>query len=711
MRWLFAFLIAFSTLPSLQADDAEDLLHDLMIVDYWNQKIKERYPIFYNHWLLGGYINMPSSRMGLEGEIGVGYSYVPPYRSYNLRGQLASHLETSFNYRIFHGIKDPILSSYGFGNLSDKGVSLKLAIFHPEDSNYELPGLSIGFEDFMGTKNFIARYIVMTQVIPSIDVEATLGYGTGRIDGFFGGLSWMPFRQTYLPILSPLNFIVEYDATPYFNPEIEKHPHGRNSRSKFNGGIKYRFGTLLDFSASYIRGCEWAFSASTYYNFGFTEGFLPKIDDPLPYRSPMNTEPIGWRRPEEIMVQELGYAMKAQGLELLEVRYGYNTLTGRTLYLTVENDTYYLEKEVRNRLNHLLAFVIPNNIDCVYVTIETERFPIQEYRYTMEYVREFACQIMGPHELRILTPMREISCKDPCSSRLLFKKQRDWWNIEIMPKTSTFFGSASGKFKYGLGVNLALNGFIWGDIFYSMKGGYFFLSDLSDIGCVDRLNPSQLPIVRSDIIQYLKQTHLTLDEFYLQKNWNLGCGGLYSKISGGYFEIEYAGLATEWLYYPVKADWAIGVEGAIFKKRKFSPFGLTNTVRQYHGFCPTYRNFFFSQYFADLYYDWKALNIDFKMMAGKFLANDTGARFEITRYFPSGLRITIWYTRTNGNDKINGSRYYDKGVEFSLPLDIFYTYSERSRWGYGMSAWLRDVGVIADTGKGLYNLIREQRIE
>ena len=98
-------------------------------------------------------------------------------------------------------------------------------------------------------------------------------------------------------------------------------------------------------------------------------------------------------------------------------------------------------------------------------------------------------------------------------------------------------------------------------------------------------------------------------------------------------------------------------------------------------------------------------------MFGKFLANDLGVRYEISRYFPSGMRLLFWYTMTNGHDKINGQTYYDKGIAISMPLDILYTYTDRPRWYYGLSAWLRDVGVSSTSGQKLYDLIRENRYE
>ena len=157
------------------------------------------------------------------------------------------------------------------------------------------------------------------------------------------------------------------------------------------------------------------------------------------------------------------------------------------------------------------------------------------------------------------------------------------------------------------------------------------------------------------------------------------------------------------------SQFAIGVEAAVLKRRTKTGLGFTNTIRKLEGYEEKQVPFTGTQYFLDLYYDLTQLNIEAKVMAGKFLANDMGARFELSRYFRSGLRITIWYTWTNGNDRVNSQIYYDKGIELSMPLDIFYTHTERDKWRYGLSAWLRDVGYFAYTGNRLYNMINDQR--
>lgn len=686
-----------------------NLFNDMLIVKYWNQRLNDRLPVTYNHWLQGGYINMPSARMGEEGEIGIGYSSVPPYNVYNLRLQFLNQLEVTGNYRIFRGVDDPILSPLGFGDLSDKGANLKLSLFCAEDSDYVLPGLTIGMDDFIGTRNFKAQYVVLTKVFIDYDFEFSLGYGKHRIRGLFGGISWMPFRRSPYSYLQGVSLVAEYDAVPYKNHKIEKHPKGHTKKTAINAGIKYRLWDTVDFSASYVRGCEWAFSASAYYNFGNTNGLLPKIDNPLPYQAPVNFEPLGFRRPEDVMAQELLFALLKQGFDLLEADLSYDDCNQKTLRLQVVNRTFTSETVLRCHLNHLLASLIPNDIDKVIVVIQSEGFPIQEYHYIMEYVRLFGQKQMGAHELRILTPLQEVTYS-PCFSWRIFKKNKDLYNLEIYPKTHTFFGSSRGKFKYALGLNVGLNGFLYNDVYYSLVLGWIFINNMGHLQGVDRLNPSQLINVRTDVIRYYQQRGLTVDEMYLQKNWNLG-KGFYSRAAFGLFEEEYGGVATEFLYYPVNSCIAVGIEGALLRKRTVRGIGFTNRIRQFEGFKLRHHSFTGSQYFLDLYYEWRETKLDFKTMVGKFLANDYGVRFEMSRYFPSGLRITLWYTLTNGHDQINGRRYYDKGIGFSMPLDIFYTYSDYSRWGYGMSAWLRDVGVISETGLRLYEMIREQRNE
>lgn len=679
-----------------------DLERDLALVEWVDHQVNDRLPVMYNYLLQGGYWNMPSARTGQDGEIGLGYAWVNPYIHYNLRVQLNPYIEISGDYRIYKGVDDPILTPLGFGDLSDKGANVKIALLRPEDSQYTLPGVAFGIEDFIGTKGFYARYVVLTQVFLKQNLEVTLGYGQKRIRRFFGGVAWTPFRKCNAPLFKNLSFVAEYDAIPYEDEEVEKHPKARRKKSPINFGVKTRLFDHIDLSLSYIRGHRLACSVSAFYNFGYCQGFIPKIDDPLPYTAPINWEPLGEKRPHDLLAQELIFPFLNQGFDLLEV-----WLLGKKLYLRFVNNNYLDAGVVRERLNALLGGLIPIDIEEVVTLIEGDAFPIQEIHFNMEAVRQYKEKKICAYELNTINGTYE-ALRPPCEAELLLNRRRNLWNLEIFPKTYTFFGSSRGKFKYALGLHAGMNGFLFNKVYYSTLLGWIGTSNLGGSLGIDRLNPSQLVNVRTDIIRYYEQRGITVDQAYLQRNWNMG-KGWFSKISLGYFEEEYAGLAAECLYYPVGSSFAIGIDGALLRKRDYKGLGFTSKFRKLKGRYPYHVHFTPSQYFLNLYYNWCDAEMTFKIKLGKFLANDWGGRFELIRYFPSGLRLSAWYTYTNGHDHINGKTYHDKGVSFSMPLDIFYTYSERDRWGYGMSAWLRDVGVIAETGKGLYNMITEER--
>lgn len=707
---LFSLFFCLLTSFFLGAQEEEsNLFEDLLIVDYWNKQQNETFPVFYDHLLQGGYFAMPSARMGQTGEVGVGYGYLHPYIHYNVRVQLANFLEISAAYRVFKGVEDPVLTSLGFGDFSDKGANIKLAVFSPEDSHYQLPGLAFGLEDFVGTSAFKAYYFVLTQVFLKHNLEISLGYGFNRIQGFFGGMMWFPFRRSVFNWLHDMAFIAEYDAIPYHKKKWEPHPKGHVKNTPWQIGMKYRFLDRFDLSLAYVKGDNVAFTLSTFYNFGDCKGFLPKLHDTAPYKSPLNLQPVGQFRSEKELVDDLIFAMRGQGFNVSSA-FIFSEEDKKGLRLVISNLHYKEENMVRERLDSLLSSLIPDNIEEVIITVETFGLPIQEYHYKTEYLRLFQNKQIGKYELAILTPLTEASTPNPFTSCLLYEEKNEWWNMELYPKTKTLFGSSRGKFKFALGVDLGFNGFIPGDLFYAINFGYFFFSDIKGLKPYDRLNPSQIINVRSDGIRYFRPKELTIDQAYIEKSWNLG-KGWYTRCSLGYFEPMYGGVSWEGVYYPVNSAWALGFDLAFVKKRKPTGLGFTDSVRLMKGRKTYYKKYSGSHCFLNAYYNWKETNLEFKTSVGKFLAHDYGARFEVSRYFPSGLQLGCWYTRTNGGDIINNQTYYDKGIFFSIPLDIFYTYTTRSRWGNGMSAWLRDVGASVYTGTPLYQTINLERQE
>lgn len=700
---MLIFLIPlFFTINVSAIEDCDSLFRDLALVEEIDKKHADSLPFNYNFSMMGGYFNMPSGRMPKEGVAGLGAARVHPYNVYGLSFQYFDRIELSANYRVYTGITEPNFGHEGFGDDAERIGNIKFAINIPGDGLPDFPTFAFGADDFIGTKRFNSQYLVMTQQWISGNIEATLGWGRKRIKGFFGGLAWTPWRQSDLFFFKDLTLMAEYDAIDYkYHPW--EHPMGRDVKSRINAGVSYVLGDTLQLSVSSLRGKYFAASGSLRYPIGTSKGFITKSKNPLLYRSPIDTEPLGVMRPKEEFVHELAYALGSQGLDLYRVYLKDNQI----LWIKVVNNMFREEHEVRNRLQRALAAIIPSDIKEIIVVDEADALACHSYKFRAEDLYKYREGIIGDFEMKTLAPMCEVIDK-PHDSERLFRRDKEIWTFTFRPRLLTFFGSAKGKFKYNVALVANPEGYLFDDILYQAQLSYQVKSSMYNINDRDRLNPSHLLNVRTDTIRYYQTNTVSLEMAYLQKGWNLGKGWYY-RLGGGYFEPAYGGIATEFLYYPVAANWAIGIEEATVMKRQYRGLGFTNKVRKFKGDIAHYEHYIGVQYFLDFHYTLKPWDVDLKVMIGQFLAKDKGARFEINKWFPSGLQVSLWYTLTNGHDKLNGYTYHDKGFAFALPLDFFLRQSSRSYIGYAMSAWLRDVGAIADTGRQLYNTLRLER--
>lgn len=703
--------------------DADKLMRALLCVEELDRQ-DDIIPTTYNNFLQGGYWNMPSARMGMLGEIGAGVSSVPPYRSANLRLQILSHLEVTGNYRLFCGVPDPILSKHGFGDLSERGINIKWSLLNPEDTQYALPGIAIGLDDFTGTKSFRSEYIVATQVLPKYGLEISLGFGQKRLKGFFGGILWMPYTlirhaltENAQKWLRPLCIGAEYDATNYRDPKCERHPKGRKISSRINFGCKYRLLDTIDLSLSYVRGEKIAFACDVVWNIGNCGEWVPKTQEPLPFTGPSCPDPClqDYEIIEEApgqgrlsAMKELEAIFKAQGFSLLRAHIEHCTVDERQMRLTVTNDRYYWEQDVQLRLQALVSGLEFSNIDAFIVEIEENGCSIQEYRWSQESIDRYVRGEICSSVLSCTSPLKEVSC--PCGPvEFLFCAKRPRFEPFLDPKTLSLFGSANGKWKYALGISTGAQGYLIGDIFYSLSLGYFALSTIPTHSFCDCLNPSQLPNVQTNEILFVTKGKLTLDEAYVQKNFLWPKPGHFFRAAAGYFDVMYGGVVAEWLYFPVNSAWAVGLEGSYLRQRIPGQVRFTNRIRQCKNGEERFIKFPLYQLFLDVYYHWFSANVDAQVTFGRFLAGDVGARFALSHNYPSGFRVTVWYTPTNAHDRINGSTYFDTGIGFSMPLDLFYTYRSRKEWGSGLSPWLRDCGVRRFLGSPLYPTIRAAR--
>lgn len=707
-KYFLCFLVFLRT--ALPADEglgeyASDLFQDLHTVELIDRTIKDSLPLVINYQLQGGYFTMPSARTYKAGMLGVGYSYVAPYNVWSLGFQFFDHIETTGNYWVYRKMLDEAFGHLGFGDYAERAANVKLILLRKEDGFPFLPDFAIGWNDFFGSCRFSSFYAAATKEFLPYNFEATFGWGNGRIRGFFGGLAWTPWHRSD-HILKGLSLVAEYDANDY-RKHIYEHPKGRDVKSRINAGVQLELWDLFRLSGSTLRGTDWAGSVAFHYDLGSSKGLFPKVFDVPVYTAPVDTQPLGILRTRKELGQELAYAFKDQGFDLYSL-----FLVPKEkddLWMRVVNVRYREEEEVRRRIEYVLASLAPSDINQATVVIEAEGVAEHEYQFRMQDLRSYAGGKMGDNELKVIAPVREASpTPNPYDAALLYQRHKRIWMLTFRPWTRTFFGSSTGKFKYETGFSLGPEGYLFDQIYYCLYASYTAFSSTQSMKAQDFLNPSRIINVRTDSLLYNQASSFHVDQAFLQKSTNWG-QGWFSRLALGYFETAYAGVSLEGLYYPVNVDWAIGFDVSTLLKRNYFGMGFQRKIRKLTNEGPKYFPYFGLQYFVDFYYQYKPFNLDCKVSAGQFLARDKGVRLEMGRTFLSGLRVGLWYTFTNANDVVNGSRYYDKGFSITMPLDLFMNQSSRTRVGYAMSAWLRDCGARANTGKALYPTLYWER--
>lgn len=680
--WIFAEQNSFC----LEKFEENSLFHDLELIGNTHEKISDRLPFIYNYSTLGGYFHTPSARMDATGTLAANITATSSFQIYGVGFQFFDRIQVSANYHIYKGVKKPN---------TDRIANIKLGLIQ-DDFTY-LPSLAVGIDDFIGIGGVNSSYIVMSKQLFSLNLECSLGWGRKRLQGIFAGVSWSPFRKSDKAFLKNLSIIAEYDSVSHKSHSLKK---------KINTGLVFSAGDYFQFSIASLKGKEIAVSGCFQFPLGLNQKTKPQ--DPCLYASPINTEPLGCIRNEQDFSQEIAYALKQQGLDLYRATLQYNAFGEKQLCLKIINTRYREECEVRERIQCVLAALTPSDITNILLVVEEGGVSCQAYCFDRELLQFWYHNQISDLAYHTFVPLQEVpECKNCYEEVIIFQRHKPIGTLVIRPRMLTFFGTNNGKFKYNMGAIVSPEGYIKDQLYYKIQLGYSIASSMQKIK-QHQTNPSCLPIVRSDTLSYLRPNRLSLEEAYLQKTWNLGYGWFF-RTATGYFEIAYAGIAGECLFYPVNSNWAIGLECAATYKRRYQGIAFTNHVKQLKKTGYIEIPFTGMQYFLDIYYDCKPLHVDLQMSVGRFLAKDKGVRIELGHYFPSGLRFSLWMTITNGHDRVNGRVYYDKGFCFVLPLDLFFPRSSRNYLGFSMSAYLRDVGARAKTGASLYDTLYRAR--
>jgi hypothetical protein len=213
-----------------------------------------------------------------------------------------------------------------------------------------------------------------------------------------------------------------------------------------------------------------------------------------------------------------------------------------------------------------------------------------------------------------------------------------------------------------------------------------------DIGDSTRVSDSVLPRVRSESNIYDREgetalTNLTVDYLFRPGR------NLYGRVSAGYLETQFAGVSTEVLWKPVTSRFALGAEVNYARQRDFDQdFGL----RDYDVWTGHVSGY------------WDLGNeFQFQVDAGRYLAKDWGATFELTREFANGWEVGAYATFTDVSFEDFGEGSFDKGIRIVIPLSPLIGTPTRREIGARIQPLARDGGARLRVDGRLYDEVRD----
>ncbi|MEN2980385.1 YjbH domain-containing protein [Tistrella bauzanensis] len=208
--------------------------------------------------------------------------------------------------------------------------------------------------------------------------------------------------------------------------------------------------------------------------------------------------------------------------------------------------------------------------------------------------------------------------------------------------------------------------------------GYAGLNITNNYDQLELDSDSQLPRVRSNIGEYLKQGETWIGRLQGAYYTSLA-PGVYATAYAGLLEEMFGGIGGEVLYKSVGSPWAFGLDVNWVKQRDFD--GMF-----------AFRDYSTVTGHAGVYYDLPFWDLNGSVRAGRYLAKDWGATFELAREFESGIRAGVFASFTDVSSEEFGEGSFDKGFFLSVPLDLYATRPTQTRFGITYRPVTRDGG-------------------
>jgi len=610
-------------------------------------------------------------------------------------------LELSGRYTVIKGVPAVDVGPQ-YGDIKDKAFDAKLRLL--EESVY-LPDITVGTQDFLGTRIFAANFFAMSKRIANLDV--TLGYGEKRIDGWFGGMRYFPAWNKNLGVA------LEYDVNDYANDPDAVQSGVNRHKGGTTLGIEYKFGWI----GTQLAYQDGDIEANAYVSIPLMKkDFIPNIDETKPYSTTSPTYPVqDWHKEQEY-THKLIQALSDQGFKDVQV-----AIHDKSLHVTLTHTRISLMSRAVGRAARTILLLGPSDMKSIVITYTIKDQDVLTYHFNdIQILQGYFDGLISTSLLQksmvieYASPEIKDKYSDQASSLsdldkeetpvqtiygdeghfISFKKEdRLSSSMHFIPFNMRFyFNDPSGAFHYDIFSLLQYHKHIHHGLFLKTSARLTLLEDVSDVTLTSN---SLLPHVRSDVAEYKKGDPLRLNDLLLNQYFH-PARGVFGRYSAGYYEEMYGGSGGQLLYLPQQGNWATDLSVDWLKQRE--PGGELN-----------FRHYTVVTALGAFHYRLPRLGLTATTRVGRFLAGDEGARFELKRRFRSGIELGAWYTITNKKDITSpgspNNPYYDKGVFISVPLSSMLTKDSQDRANLSLAPWTRDVGQMVESPDDLYRLL------
>lgn len=582
------------------------------------------------------------------------------------------------------------------------------------------------------------------------DRDTSYGGKGGTVDyqRWFKGCAALFGGVEYQTPWEPLRVKIEYDGNDYQSDYPVVRGRDRNAMpqdSKFNYGLLYRFGDWGDLHLSYERGNTWTLGFSLQTNFNTLTQIkrdpaaakykpIPAaplthvqtanipLDSVSPSENIIATADTTLHIKEEIadthLIVQPKEAMLKTTIDWNKVAQDLQTISGYSnakIYLDFDSITVVGEQTKyrdRNEAHQRAATILANNSDLTqikeYRLIETHYSqPITETRIDAEKFAQVAS--FGYLNAKV-TDASQVAVPRLPQGELVTRTDKDWLDklgFDVAPTMVQSFGGSEGFYMFNIGVTASAN-YKFTDNFEFGGSLYLNLYDNYDKFLYDvPPDGTDLKRVRTLIRQYVHDNPVRVNNLQLTWMDNLSDNISYQAY-GGYLEMMYGGVGTEFLYRPLNSQWAFGFDINYAKQRDpDSMFGFFSDENQ---FDPLTNRAYRVQTgvvtgHATAYYqpEWFP-NTLLRVSAGQYLTEDKGVTIDFSKQFDSGVIVGAFATKTNLSAEEYGEGSFTKGFYISIPFDLMTIKSTQSRAFLSWMPLTRDGGQMLGRKYNLFDV-------